>query len=102
MNFDIDTLVAVAGFGIGILTSMGGVLIAYLKAKTARARKEYAAERDFNHLKNNYLNLSEAVTDVQEEVEQQFRELQRNNDEKFQQLTYKLLEVKNSIERLKD
>ncbi|MBE9119063.1 hypothetical protein IQ249_24715 [Lusitaniella coriacea LEGE 07157] len=101
-NFDIDSLVAVAGFGIGIFTSMGGVLVAYMRNRAYREKKEYAAERDFQHLKRNYLSLSEGMTSTQDEIDRQFRELQRNNDDKFQQLNYTLLEIKGAIERLKN
>jgi hypothetical protein len=46
--------VALGGFFLGLLTSLLGALAWYGSA----VRKRYAAERDFQHLKNNYAQLA--------------------------------------------
>ncbi|MFN6450541.1 MAG: hypothetical protein RMX59_035140 [Nostoc sp. DedSLP05] len=41
------------------------------------AKKEYAAQRDFEHLKNNQLQISQAITLGFEEIEDRFNILHR-------------------------
>lgn len=49
-----QNFVALGGFLLGLLTSLLGALAWYGSA----VRKRYAAERDFQHLKNNYAQLA--------------------------------------------
>lgn len=63
---------------ISILTFCGG-LFAYIRAS---GRKAYAAERDFNHLKNSIAQLSKNVD-----------ELWRQNDSRLDHVDQRLMEI---------
>ena len=61
--------------GLSLLTGVVGA-IAWIQAKT---KKQYAAERDFNHLKKNYEQLSG-------NVEQLWRQMDENYSNTIRQL----------------
>lgn len=61
----ITELQSVIGFVISIVTFSGG-LLAFWRGSV---EKRYAAERDFNHLKNNQLQIGEAIAMLQRDVD---------------------------------
>lgn len=60
---DINILMGLAGLGLGVLTTAGGVLTWYVNGST----KKYAAERDFAHIKRNYEQAHQALLMLQED-----------------------------------
>lgn len=81
-----DNLTAILGLIISlisIITFIGGVL-AYQRSS---ARKEYAAERDFNHLKNSLSQMSKNV-----------EELWRQGDTRFDHVDQRLTEITMKID----
>lgn len=75
---DLGTILGLIISLISITTFIGGVL-AYQRAS---ARKEYASERDFNHLKNNQVQMSKNV-----------EELWRQSDTRFDHIDLRLTEI---------
>ena len=63
---DWNTLIALASFIGGMVASA----ITFLKWYGSSQKKAYAAERDFQHLKNNYLQLSQGIAEVHEEIQE--------------------------------
>jgi NAD/NADP transhydrogenase beta subunit len=57
---------AAIGFLISLVTFSGGV-IAFWRGSVV---KSYAAERDFNHLKNNQLQIGEAIAMLSRDVDE--------------------------------
>jgi len=78
----ISTLVATT---LGLISLVGGIL-AYVQAAT---RKQYAAERDMNHFKNNQQQLSRNIEYYREQT-----------DERLQLLHDELIEIKAKIDVL--
>lgn len=76
----ISTLVATT---LGLVSLVGGV-VAYVRSST---RKQYAAERDMNHFKNNQQQIARNVDYYREQT-----------DEKLQQIHDELIEIKAKIE----
>jgi hypothetical protein len=64
----ISTIVATT---LGLVSFVGGA-IAYVRAST---RKQYAAERDMNHFKNNQRQLKESISLFAHENEQEIRNI---------------------------
>ena len=71
----LDILAVVIGIVVSIASLFTGVMgaIAWYGAKT---RKQYAAERDFGHLKRNYEQLAQNVEELWRLMDNQFREHQ--------------------------
>jgi hypothetical protein len=78
---NLDSLIAIGSFALGLLTALGGALVAYLKAKSTRELKAYAAERDFQHLKRSYEALALAVAELGKEQDNNFEQLHLNQIE---------------------
>lgn len=88
MKFDAN----VASFILGSVCAASGWIVWWVnklqsdkqtsaqKAAEA-ATKEYAAKRDFEHLKNNQLQISEAITNGFDEIEDRFNILHREMTE---------------------
>lgn len=111
MNFDLNW----AGFLFSVFTAAVGWLLAYFSAKKqaqalakqkadidreqakTAAKKEYAAERDFAHLKRNQeqmlSNISTLIEDFDERSDREHNELWQ----KFEALHRELAEVKTMI-----
>lgn len=88
MKFDIN----VASFILGSVCAASGWVVWWVnkihsdKQATAQkaavaATKEYAAKRDFEHLKNNQLQISEAIIRGFDEIEDRFNILHREMTE---------------------
>lgn len=65
---EISTIVATT---LGLVSFVGGA-IAYVRSSS---RKQYAAERDMNHFKNNQLQLKDAISMFAHENEQEIRNI---------------------------
>lgn len=57
INLDVNAWVAVASFVLTLFTTSLGALVWYASSE----KKKYAAERDFQHLKNNQLQMSQGL-----------------------------------------
>ncbi|NET91524.1 MAG: hypothetical protein F6K45_26185, partial [Kamptonema sp. SIO1D9] len=68
---NIDSLIAVGGFFMGILTSIGAGMSWYATKRADSATKEYAAKRDFQHLQRNLEQLNHGLTDMAKEQDTQ-------------------------------
>lgn len=55
----IETVLAIGGFTLALGSNIIWALVMFSNAQ----KKSYAAERDFNHLKNNQLNISAGIAD---------------------------------------
>lgn len=60
---------------IGVVTFLGGILAWY----TGAVEKKYAAQRDFAHLKNNQLNISNNIAGLLKEQDRRFDQLDKND-----------------------
>lgn len=60
--------------GIGLMTATAGAIAWY----SANVRKQYAAERDFQHLKRNYESLSQAIAQVIQDQDERFDQLDKS------------------------
>lgn len=69
----IETIIAIAGFLIGLGTTLCGVLAWYAGA----VKKKYAAEREFNHLRNNQQQIQNGLNDLVQEFDRRFDEADR-------------------------
>lgn len=62
---DAIAVLPIAGFLLGLLTSLAGVLVFYRNS----VQKRYAAERDFQHLKRNYESIVQMLTIISDEID---------------------------------
>ena len=70
------TILGILVNGTSLLTGFVG----YLAWQRSKTRKEYAAERDFNHLKRNYESLTINVEGLWRQMEEFHRDAQRQLD----------------------
>lgn len=71
------------GLWIGIITgsiSIATAIVGLAAFQRASARKEYASERDFNHLKVNQKQLAENVAQLWRQNDERFDDLDRQLD----------------------
>jgi hypothetical protein len=68
----LDSALAIGGFLLGLGTTLVGI-VAWLSQS---AKKRYAAERDFEHLKRNYQQLVEGQATLLRELEERADRLQ--------------------------
>jgi peptidoglycan hydrolase CwlO-like protein len=61
----IETLIAVGSFAMGF----GSSLLAAMRWYKESQRREYAAERDFQHLQKDYKNLSNSFVELDEKID---------------------------------
>lgn len=69
----IETIIAVCGFILALGSNLVWALVIFTNAQ----KKAYAAERDFNHLKNNQLSISKGIADGFEDVEAGIHRIER-------------------------
>lgn len=74
---------------MSVITFSGGVLAWY----SANVQKSYAAQRDFEHLKRNYAQMTENLREVAEELDRRFDALDRDNDDIRQKLNVMLIKI---------
>ncbi|AFZ27436.1 hypothetical protein Cylst_5416 [Cylindrospermum stagnale PCC 7417] len=70
--------IAIGTLAFTVITQGVLVLVWYIGNEKSFERKKYAAERDFNHLKNNQLQISNAINDLLQEVKSDFNILSRD------------------------
>jgi hypothetical protein len=68
MKLDISTLISVASF----LGGVGATLLGVARWYNSTQHKKFAAEREFQHLKNDYQTLSKAVSHIDDRQEELF------------------------------
>lgn len=75
---------------IGILTFIGGLIAWYRGA----VQKEYASQRDWEHVKNNQKQLVENLNFIFKEVDEKFDKIIEYQDNRFDKIDSQLIEVK--------
>lgn len=61
-------LISILSITLGLFSFLGGALLWY----KGSVEKRYAAQRDFNHLKNNYQQMSEALAAIAKDMDTRF------------------------------
>lgn len=74
---------------MALVTFVSGALAWY----SAKVQKNYAAQRDFEHLKRNYAQMTENLKEVAEELDRRFDALDRDNDDIRQKLNVMLIKI---------
>lgn len=74
---------------MSVITFASGTLAWY----SARVQKTYAAQRDFEHLKRNYNQMSENLAAIAEEIDRRFDSLDRDGDDIRQKLNVILIKI---------
>lgn len=82
----IETIAAL----IGIFTFVGGLIAWYRGA----VQKEYASQRDWEHVKNNQKQLIENLNFIFKEIEEKFDRLIDEQDVRFDKIDSQLIEIK--------
>lgn len=67
---------------IGIITFVGGLIAWYRGA----VQKEYASQRDWEHVKNNQKQLVENLNFIFKEIERNFDEIKEQQEESFDKI----------------
>lgn len=84
--FHLETIAAL----IGIITFIGGVIAWYRVA----IQKEYARQRDWEHIKNNQKQLVENINFIFKEIDQNFERVFQEQDSRFDKVDIQLIEIK--------
>lgn len=87
-----ESIALVVGLIVSLLSLFTGVggAIAWFQAKT---RKEYAAERDFNHLKNNQAQLALNVEQLWRLMDTAFREQEQRLSDGHDQILLEIAKI---------
>ena len=83
------SLEAVAA-SIGIFTFVGGLIAWYRGA----VQKEYASQRDWEHIKNNQKQLIENLNFIFKEIDESFDKIIDEQDIRFDRVDSQLIEIK--------
>ncbi len=78
------------GTTLGIITSVLGCIALYRTSVI----KGYAAQRDYEHLKNYYKSLAEAFKFQTDTFEHEFREVRKDIDNRCDRIDQNLMELK--------
>ena len=78
------------GTSLGILSSAIGLIALY----RGSVRKGYAAERDFQHLKNDFKGLSQNIDFLARDIEAEFKQNRTDLDNRFDRIDKDLTELK--------
>lgn len=78
---------------IGIFTFIGG-LIAWYKGAVQR---EYASQRDWEHVKNSQRQLVENLNFIFKELEEKIDELRKEHDNRFDKIDNQCIEIKGQL-----
>ncbi|BAZ50124.1 hypothetical protein NIES4103_70260 (plasmid) [Nostoc sp. NIES-4103] len=71
---DIQTTLALAGFLLAVGSNLIWLLVTYANGE----KKKYAAERDFNHIKNNQLQISEGIAIFTKDLDNRLDDIDKN------------------------
>ncbi|MBW4568040.1 MAG: hypothetical protein KME31_08455 [Tolypothrix carrinoi HA7290-LM1] len=88
--FDAQTLIALGAFLLALFTNIFGVVVWYVIWYANSEKKKYAAERDFNHLKNNQKDISSGIAEIAKDFDKRFDDL----DKRLNSFDQDLLEIK--------
>lgn len=89
-ELNVQTLIALGAFLLALLTNIFGVVIWYAVWYASSEKKKYAAERDFNHLRNNQKDISDGIAHIANDFDRRFDDL----DKRLNQQDHSLLEIK--------
>ncbi|MCV3216034.1 hypothetical protein OGM63_21400 [Plectonema radiosum NIES-515] len=89
-ELNIQTLIALGAFLLALLTNVFGVVVWYAVWYANSEKKKYAAERDFNHLKNNQIEISGGIAEIAKDLDGRFDDL----DKRLNSQDHDLLEIK--------
>jgi hypothetical protein len=89
-SLNIQTSIALGAFLLALFTNIIGVIAWALIAYAGAEKKKYAAERDFNHLKNNQLQISNGIGVIAKDIDNYFDKL----DTRLNSHDQDLLEIK--------
>lgn len=70
------------GVGIAVLTFIGGIFAWY----SAAVRKEYASQRDWEHLKNNQRQFQENLNFLFKDMGQDIENMRSEHDKRFDKI----------------
>lgn len=87
---NMQTSIALGAFLLALFTNIFGVVVWYAVWYANAEKKKYAAERDFNHLKNNQKDISNGIAEIAKDFDIRFDEL----DKRFNSQDHDLLEIK--------
>lgn len=73
-----QTLIALGAFLLALFTNIFGVVVWYAVWYANSEKKKYAAERDFNHLKNNQKDISDGIAHIANDFDKRFDELDKH------------------------
>lgn len=85
-----QTLIALGAFLLALFTNIFGVVVWYVFWYANSEKKKYAAERDFNHLKNNQKSISDGIAEIAKDFDSRFDDL----DKRLNSQDHDLLEIK--------
>ena len=71
---DIQNTLAIAGFFLAIGSNLIWLLVTYANGE----KKKYAAERDFNHIKNNQLQISQGIGVLTRDLDNRLDDIDKN------------------------
>lgn len=74
---------------IGIVTFIGGLIAWYRGA----VQKEYASQRDWEHVKNNQKQLVENLNFIFKEIDERFDKIDKEQDKRFDKLDGQLIKI---------
>lgn len=78
MKITLDNLIAIGALSLSLVTNLILGAMWYVNTQRSTERKQYAAERDFNHLKRNQEQISTGLGHILEEMERNFLVIQRD------------------------
>lgn len=76
-SFIFGAIATASGWVLWWITKIQNDKFSAIQKSTEAATKEYAAQRDFEHLKNNQINISKGIADGFDELEEKIDDLQR-------------------------
>ncbi|QSJ20109.1 hypothetical protein JYQ62_16175 [Nostoc sp. UHCC 0702] len=71
---DLNTLLATGGFILAVGSNLIWLLVTYANGE----KKKYAAERDFNHLKNNQIAISDGIIFLTKDLDSRLDDVDKN------------------------
>ena len=72
----LEFILAITTGAMGLISGLAGALMWY----ASRIKREYQAERNYEHLKRNYNQLSQAILTLTDQHEERAQEIQRMLD----------------------
>lgn len=79
----------IVGAVIAVLTFLGGILAWW----SANVEKQYAAKRDFEHLKRNYEQIAQTLKVIHEDMDDRFDFMERESADVRQKLNVIMIKI---------